>query len=1255
MRTSREARRSAIGLGTVLVLAVVLPALAGGCRKVDLPDGFLCSPSGECPSPYRCYAKKCYRQAPDGGTDHSGSTGDGGRDAHPDRREPVGDGGSTDGFVLNPCDGGSHICGGACVDNNSVAHCGTVCAACDQPTGATATCNGTSCDFTCNDSTQKKCGDKCVSGCCTDQDCPTQNGQVGSCDTSSNSCSYNCAGTNSKACGTACIDPSACCVDSDCTPQTGEVASCNTSTHACGYTCGTGYKACSDATCVLTSGCCTNSDCMAMEGAGQSGTCTLATHTCAFTCTTGTKKCGQLCIGNSACCVDTDCPADGGQIGHCDTSTRVCNYSCTSGQKPCNNVCIPNASCCVASDCTTTAGQAATCGTNGACSYTCANGFKTCAGSTTCVPTSYCCTSTDCAPGAGQNATCTVATGTCSYSCATGNKACGTNACIPNASCCTNADCPPPAGQAGTCNALTGVCQYSCASGFKPCGTNTCIATSACCSSSDCSTPPVSGEVGTCNMATGACSYACGTGFKNCNNTACIASGLCCTSSDCPPVAGATPFCSASNACTYTCNNTFKSCGNGTCVPTTGCCSSTDCAAKPNATATCTSSNICSYTCTTGFTDCGGGTCTNFSAGGCCAAGDCASKTNAIASCNSSQMCTYGCATGLLNCGSGLCVASPGCCTATDCAPRSDATISCNTAHQCIYACNATALKLGCQCSTPGALACNGADMKLSVTCTGGQWVTGMTCSSAQNCDETDGTCHNIVTQCVGQVPGFTFCGPSDTPTTCGPDLTTTTTATPCAGKCLNGVCQTPVCGDGKVEAGEQCDDGNTTPLDGCEPASAPLGAACTKSALLSLALGDSHTCGLFNGGYVRCWGRNDEGQLGLGHAQFEGDNLPYELTVFDASGTPQPAGPINLGGPATAISAGGEFTCAILSDQSVRCWGVNDVGQLGLGNTNTVATLTPNALGPISIGGSASAIAVGETNACVLLTTGSVRCWGDNSSGALGLGNTSTLSTTMVPSQIGTVSLGATATAIAVGTDDSCALLSNGTIRCWGENILGELGLGVKTEVSATMVPSAYGTVLLPSGRTATAISLGSSFTCADLSDGTAECWGYNGSGQLGVGNTTTIGDNESPATAGIVMGPAAGVTRIFAFRGSATCALFANGGGYHCWGDNSEAELGYPDLNERGNTAATLPSNATAVPALTFPTGLSATGLYFGDAHACALLSDGSLHCWGWNNYGQLGLGFVSSAPTDYVGGSSTTTPNTTATAVQVFPPAP
>ncbi len=1232
MRSSRVGHSLWIGAALVVVLALS----ASACRQVDLPDGTLrCStPGNECPSPYQCRAGYCYQHASDAGGvgGGGGAKGEGGKHGGVDGgagrldgaagHTPT-DGGSGDAFIINPCDGGAHVCSGSCVDNGSVDHCGTLCAACAQAAGTTATCDGKTCDFVCNDTTQKKCGTKCVSGCCTDDDCPMQNGQSGKCDTSTNSCSYNCS-ASTKPCGTACIDPGACCINSDCQALTGEAATCNTSTYACNYVCTTGYKSCSsDATCVLTSGCCADSECAALAGPGQAGTCN-ATHTCDFNCTNGNVKCGQLCISSSSCCLDSDCGAQAGKVGLCDSSTHQCNYTCSSGQKPCGTTCIATGSCCANADCTPATGQVGTCGSSGTCSYACANGYKTCAGSSTCVPTAYCCTSTDCAPGTGQTATCTVATGTCSYACANNYKGCGTNACIATSSCCTNADCTPPTGQVGTCNAGTGMCQFSCANGYKPCGTGVCIPTGSCCSNTDC-VPTITGQVGTCNALTGACSFACGNGLKNCNNTSCIATALCCTTADCAPLTGATPFCNSANQCTYTCNNNYLDCGGGLCVATPGCCTVADCASKAGATATCGASHTCSYSCGTGLTDCGGGTCVNFSSGGCCSPGDCASKTNATATCNSVHQCAYSCAGGLLDCGGGVCVTPPGCCSASDCAARSDATISCNTTHQCVYACNATALKLGCQCSSPGASACNGADMKLPVTCTGGQWVAGTSCSSTQNCDQTDGTCHAIVTQCVGHAPGYTFCGPNDTPTSCGADLTTTTTAAPCTGKCLNGVCQAPTCGDGKLESGEECDDGNTTPLDGCEPTT------CHISRVVSLSLGEEHSCALLRDGYVRCWGGNQDGQLGLGHTNIEYDLLPDQLT--NASGGLN--GPISLGDSATAIATGDNHTCAILATNgAVRCWGANDSGQLGLGNTNpTPTSALPSSNPTVNLGGTAAiAIAAGGDVTCAILQGGAVRCWGDNSLGDLGLGSTTAQTVTMP------VSLGVAATAISVG-DHVCALLSNNTLRCWGYNGFGELGLGNTTEVSFTMVPSAYATVAFPAGRTPLSISAGGGHGCARMDNSQLQCWGWNAVGQLGLGSTTSIGDNESP-TAGQVLTGTSGVSSVVTGT-EHTCTLLTVDGSLRCWGLNSTAQLGLPNLTNQGSTATTIPA---MLPAITF-TGATVASVYTGDAHTCVLLSTGKIRCWGLNDQGQLGLGYASGATLgtpDYVGGSATSTPD-------------
>ncbi len=418
-------------------------------------------------------------------------------------------------------------------------------------------------------------------------------------------------------------------------------------------------------------------------------------------------------------------------------------------------------------------------------------------------------------------------------------------------------------------------------------------------------------------------------------------------------------------------------------------------------------------------------------------------------------------------------------------------------------------------------MACNGANMKLPVTCAAGLWVVaaGGACAATQNCDERDGTCQAIAAACMGKSPGFTFCGPNDTPTTCGPDSITTTTSASCAGRCVSGLCQPPVCGDGKIESGEQCDDGNTTPLDGCEPSTAPIAAArCTTSRVISFSLGDEHTCALYNGGYVRCWGDNTLGELGLGHTNFEGNNKPYQLT--NASGGA--AGPIAFvgSGGVTALAAGNGFSCAVLSDGTVQCWGTNDSGQLGLGSL----TPTFNALpAVVLLGQAATAVNVSRNQglACAILVDGSVRCWGSNASGALGLGNNTTFpSMTTTPDQFGPVSLGATATGLA-SANGVCALLTGGTIRCWGDNHFGELGLGTKTALSNTMVPSAYDVVPLVAGKTALSISMGSGFACTRLDDGTAQCWGRNNAASSGSATPTPSATTSSPPRGRSCSGP--------------------------------------------------------------------------------------------------------------------------------------
>ena len=262
------------------------------------------------------------------------------------------------------------------------------------------------------------------------------------------------------------------------------------------------------------------------------------------------------------------------------------------------------------------------------------------------------------------------------------------------------------------------------------------------------------------------------------------------------------------------------------------------------------------------------------------------------------------------------------------------------------------------------------------------------TCADGSNCDQSSGACLEILPECASEAPGYAFCT-NDALEQCGPDRVTIATVS-CTGRCQGGACQPPVCGDGKVQGSEECDDGNTIPADGCEP-------DCKLSRVVQLAAGATHTCALFNEGNIRCWGGNRQGQLGLGNATDLSGDQPYQI------------GLVKLGAPAAAITAGAQHTCALMVDGSVRCWGQNDLGQLGLGNTNNIgddeAPTAQNA--QVELGTTVTAVVAGGNDTCVIMADGSARCWGENESGQLGLGNTNTIGDNEIPSaSVATVGL---------------------------------------------------------------------------------------------------------------------------------------------------------------------------------------------------------------------------------------------------------
>ena len=394
--------------------------------------------------------------------------------------------------------------------------------------------------------------------------------------------------------------------------------------------------------------------------------------------------------------------------------------------------------------------------------------------------------------------------------------------------------------------------------------------------------------------------------------------------------------------------------------------------------------------------------------------------------------------------------------------------------------------------------------------------------------------------------------------------------------------------------------------------------------AFRSLAAGFGHSCALAADGSVKCWGYNALGQLGVGDIADRGDG-PGEM------GSALPVVDLGPGRSATAITAGNEHTCAVLDDGSVKCWGSNIHGQLGVGDIadrgdgpgEMGSALPVVDLGP---GRSATAITAGRFHTCAVLDDGSVKCWGWNLAGQLGVGDTADRGDEPgeMGSELPVVDLGAgrSATAISAGANHSCAVLDDGSVKCWGWNDAGQLGVGdtaLRGDGPGEM-GSALPVVDLGPGRSATAISAGDEHSCAVLDDGSVKCWGENGFGQLGVGDTAWRGDGpgEMGSALPVVDLEGRSATAISA-GGNHSCAVLDDGS-VKCWGWNVGGQLGLGDTADRGDGSGEM---GAALPAVDLGAGRSATAITASDSHSCALFDDGSLKCWGQNFAGQLGVG--------------------------------
>ncbi len=367
---------------------------------------------------------------------------------------------------------------------------------------------------------------------------------------------------------------------------------------------------------------------------------------------------------------------------------------------------------------------------------------------------------------------------------------------------------------------------------------------------------------------------------------------------------------------------------------------------------------------------------------------------------------------------------------------------------------------------------------------------------------------------------------------------------------------------------------------------------------IVAIAAGDFHTCALTNGGGVKCWGYNDSGQLGNGSRSAEAPSpVPGDVVGLSsgvsaiAAGSAHTCALTNMGGAkcwganhtvfssnfglgqlgdgttldrftpvdvsglasgVSAITAGGHHTCALRSG-GVLCWGGNFVGQVADGTTTN--RYTPTAVSGLSSG--VSQIVAGGHHNCALTSAGGVKCWGENTAGQLGDGGggascpsgPAVVPCRRTPVDVSGLPSGVSAIAAGGHHADSggtttCALMSTGGVKCWGDNSYSQVGDGTTGGARSTPVDvSGF------SGGVKS-LAVGDAHVCALTSAGGVKCWGHNDSGQLGDGTTT---DRSTPVD---VSGLASGVSAIAA--GSYhTCAVLS-GGELKCWGGNHYGQLG-------------------------------------------------------------------------------------------------
>lgn len=425
----------------------------------------------------------------------------------------------------------------------------------------------------------------------------------------------------------------------------------------------------------------------------------------------------------------------------------------------------------------------------------------------------------------------------------------------------------------------------------------------------------------------------------------------------------------------------------------------------------------------------------------------------------------------------------------------------------------------------------------------------------------------------------------------------------------------------GTVDAGPV--DVGTTDVGGRDVGPVDAGAvdAGPLRAVSLAASSAGHACAAMSDGTARCWGLNDNGQLGVAPGDSsdrcrvrgpgETGTLPCEKRPRAVTGLAD----------VRQVATGNGTTCALRGDGSVWCWGLNDSGELGKGTASLTPSPTPARVNLPP----ARQVALGAFHACALLMDGTVRCWGSNRFAQLGLAVASSparcnagldepVPCAMTPVAVAGLSGVAQ---LSLGRHHSCARLADASLRCWGLNDSAQLGLGRIDADSAPQVTPAAVT-----GADAAEVAAGGSHTCARGADGSLRCWGWGDLGQLGGASTASCDTPSGPvqcAQRPAAVPGLAGVSSVATGRFHTCVALTT--GGVRCFGRDDNGQLGGGSASS--DSCSFFPDRFACSRTPREVSVTTAAGVSVGDYHSCALTRDGLVRCWGYNAFGQLGDG--------------------------------